>query len=70
MVRWRGDGVAEVAELVDGSRVKVADRTAAERLTNVRLLRGRGRGCRSREDGEFYLADLVGLTRGGRIDVR
>ena len=37
VLRWRGEGVAEVEELVDGVPVKVADRTAAEKLTNTRL---------------------------------
>jgi 16S rRNA processing protein RimM len=60
VVRWRGDGVAEVAELVDGVEVKVTDRTAAERLTNVRLYVERARLPETEAD-EFYLADLVGL---------
>ena len=37
VLRWRGEGVAEIAELADGAEVKVADRTAAEKLTNTRL---------------------------------
>lgn len=61
VVRWRGDGVAEIAQVVDGAEVKVADRTAAERLTNVRLYVERAR-LPEPEDDEFYLADLVGLT--------
>jgi 16S rRNA processing protein RimM len=61
VVRWRGDGVAEIAELVDGVEVKVADRTVAERLTNVRLYVERARLPETADD-EFYLADLVGLT--------
>src|ERR1700722_14240946 len=31
-LRWMGEGVAELFEVVDGRRVKIADRTAAERL--------------------------------------
>ena len=61
VVRWRGEGVAEIAELVDGVEVKIADRTVAERLTNVRLYVERAR-LPEPEDDEFYLADLVGLT--------
>ena len=59
-VRWRGEGVAELAELVDGRRVPVADRAAAERLTNTRFYLERTR-LPPPDDDEFYLADLVGL---------
>jgi 16S rRNA processing protein RimM len=59
-VRWRGEGVAEVAELVDGKPVPVADRTAAEKLVNLRLYAERDRLPPPAED-EFYLADLIGL---------
>jgi 16S rRNA processing protein RimM len=64
VLRWRGDGVAEIAELVGGTEVKVADRGAAERLTNTRLYVGRDRLPEPRED-EFYLADLIGLAAFG-----
>ncbi len=57
---WRGDGVAQLAELVDGRAVPVADRNAAERLTNTRLFIERDR-LPPPDDEEFYLADLVGL---------
>jgi 16S rRNA processing protein RimM len=60
VLRWRGEGVAEIAEIVDGAEVKVADRTAAEKLTNTRLLVDRSQLAEPEED-EFYLADLVGL---------
>ena len=60
MLRWRGEGVAEVAELADGAEVKVADRTAAEKLTNTRLFVDRSQ-LPEPEDDEFYLADLVGM---------
>jgi len=70
VLRSRGAGVAEVAELVDGAEVKVADRTAAEKLTNTRLYVERERLPEPEED-EFYLADLVGSVAcdeaGGRI---
>jgi 16S rRNA processing protein RimM len=60
VVRWRGEGVAEIAELAGGAELKVADRTAAEKLTNTRLLVDRSQ-MPEPEDDEFYLADLVGL---------
>jgi 16S rRNA processing protein RimM len=59
-LRWRGEGIAELAELADGKAVKVADRTAAERLVNTRLYVDRDRLPPPGPD-EFYLADLVGL---------
>jgi 16S rRNA processing protein RimM len=68
VLRWRGEGIAELAELVGGTEVKVADRTAAERLANTRLYVDRARLPEPDVD-EFYLADLVGLAvldRAGR----
>jgi 16S rRNA processing protein RimM len=61
VLRWRGEGVAEIAELADGAEVKVADRTAAETLTNTRLYVDRSQ-LPEPEDDEFYLADLIGLA--------
>lgn len=61
LLRSRGEGIAEVAELVDGDLVKVADRTAAEKLINVRLYVDRAQLPEPAED-EFYLADLIGLV--------
>ena len=61
VVRARGPGVAEVAEIVDGAEVKVADRAAAERLTNTRLFVERER-LPPPEPDEFYLVDLIGLA--------
>ncbi len=58
---WRGVGVAEVFEVRDGMKVRVADREAAGRLTNTRLYVERARLPGLDED-EFYLADLVGLA--------
>lgn len=60
-LRWRGDGLAKIAELVDGTEAALTDRTAAARLTNTRLFIDRDRLPAPEED-EFYLADLVGLT--------
>ncbi len=59
-LRWHAEGIAELAELVDGKPVKPADRTAAERLVNVKLFVERER-LPAPGDDEFYLADLVGL---------
>jgi 16S rRNA processing protein RimM len=60
-LRWRGEGVAEIAELRDGEAVPAADRNAAEKLVNTRLYIDRA--CLPPpEDEEFYLADLVGLA--------
>ena len=61
VLRARGEGVAEVAELIGGAEVKVADRTVAEKLTNVRLYIERAQLPEPEED-EFYLADLIGLA--------
>ena len=58
-LQWESEGVARVAEIVDGKKVPVADRTAAERLVNVALLVPRDRLPPAEED-EFYVADLVG----------
>ena len=55
---WRGEGIAE---LRDAGGRPVADRTAAERLTNLRLHVPRDRLPETAAD-EFYLADLVGLA--------
>ncbi len=61
VLRWRGEGLAEVAEIVSGAEVKVTDRSAAERLTNTRLYVERER-LPEPEPDEFYLVDLVGLA--------
>jgi len=58
---WRGEGVAE---LMDASGAKVADRTAAEKLTNLRLFVPRA-ALPEPETEEFYLADLIGLAARG-----
>jgi len=60
-LRWRGEGIAEISEVIDGGKVKVADRTAAERLVNVRLYVDRAQ-LPEPEDDEYYLADLIGLA--------
>ena len=58
---WRGAGIAEIFEVGAGAPVRVADRAAAERLTNTRLYIDRARLPAPGED-EFYLADLIGLV--------
>ena len=57
-LRWQSEGVAE---LRDGAGQAVADRSAAERLTNMRLFVPRERLPPTEAD-EFYLADLIGLA--------
>jgi 16S rRNA processing protein RimM len=61
LLRWRGEGVAEVEAQIDGAAVKVADRNAAEKLTNTRLYVDRTQLPEPDAD-EFYLADLIGMT--------
>ena len=58
---WRSEGVAELRD-ADGK--PVADRTAAERLVNMRLHVDRSALPPPDED-EFYLADLVGMRAVG-----
>jgi len=55
---WRGGGVAALS---DAAGNPVADRSAAERLTNTRLYVERDR-LPSPDQDEFYLADLVGMA--------
>jgi 16S rRNA processing protein RimM len=64
MLRWVGEGIAEISDVTNGAPVKVADRTAAERLTNTKLFIERDR-LPAPEDDEYYLADLIGLTAVG-----
>lgn len=54
---WRGEGVAQ---LTDAEGRAVADRTAAEKLTNLKLHIDRDR-LPVPDAEEFYLSDLVGL---------
>ena len=61
VLRMRGEGVAEIAEVVGGVEVKVADRTAAEKLVNTRLYVERAQLPEPEAD-EYYLADLIGLA--------
>ncbi len=61
VLTWASEGVAKLAEIVDGREVPLRDRTAAEALVNVRLHVDRGRLPPPGDEDEFYLADLVGL---------
>jgi 16S rRNA processing protein RimM len=61
VLRWRGEGIAEIEEHAGGATVKVADRNAAEKLTNTRLYIDRAQ-LPEPEPDEFYFADLVGMT--------
>jgi 16S rRNA processing protein RimM len=60
-LRWKAEGVAEIARMVDGVAVKVADRTQAEKLTNTKLFIDRS-ALPPPDEEEYYLADLIGLT--------
>ena len=53
---WRASGVAE---LRDAAGQVLPDRAAAERMVNTKLWVDR---LPAPEEGEFYLADLVGMT--------
>ncbi len=61
VLTWRGEGIAAVAEIIDGALCRITDRTAAEKLTNTRLFIPRETLPPAGEE-EFYLADLIGLT--------
>jgi len=56
-IAWKGDGVAE---LRDAQGNPVGDRTAAEKLVNLRLHAARDRLPPAAED-DYYIADLIGL---------
>jgi 16S rRNA processing protein RimM len=59
-LRWMAEGIAEIYEVVDGKPLKIADRDAAERLTNTKLFIERDR-LPAPDADEYYLADLIGL---------
>jgi 16S rRNA processing protein RimM len=60
-LNWKAEGVAEICQIIDGTPIKVTDRTAAEKLTNTRLFVDRS-VLPLPDDDEYYLADLVGLS--------
>ncbi len=59
-MRWHSEGVAELFEMADGKRLRVPDRTAAEKLVNTRLYIERA-SLPPPDADEFYLSDLQGL---------
>ena len=59
-LRWKSDGVAEIFEIIEGKRVAVATREAAQALVNTRLFVPRAKLPKPDED-EFYLVDLIGM---------
>ncbi|HET9148213.1 MAG TPA: ribosome maturation factor RimM [Acetobacteraceae bacterium] len=59
-LEWQADGVARLAEVVDGAERWVQDRNAAERLTNMPLYTPR-HALPDADEDEFYLTDLIGL---------
>jgi 16S rRNA processing protein RimM len=59
-LRWVAAGIAEISEQAADKVVKIADREAAERLTNTQLFVDRDR-LPAPEPDEYYLADLIGL---------
>jgi len=59
-LQWQSEGIARLAERIGGRDVPVADRTAAEGLTNTRLYVPRSALPEADED-EYYLTDLIGL---------
>ncbi len=60
-LRWQAEGVARVAEIVEGKPVWFATREDAAKLTNTNLLIARDRLPAPAAD-EYYLTDLVGLA--------
>jgi 16S rRNA processing protein RimM len=60
-LRWRGEGIAELAELVEGKPVPLANREEAAKLVNARLYVDRER-LPDAETDEFYHADLIGMA--------
>jgi len=68
-LRWVGEGIAEVFEIVGGEPMKITDRTTAERLTNTKLFIERDR-LPPPETDEYYLADLIGLAAVNRAGAR
>ncbi len=59
-LKWKTAGVAEVFQIVEGKRVPLTTREAAQALVNTRLYIPREKLPPPGEE-EFYLADLMGL---------
>lgn len=60
-LKWVGQGIAQLSDVIGAARIPIADRAAAERLTNTKLFVDR-RSLPPTDDDEFYLADLIGLA--------
>jgi 16S rRNA processing protein RimM len=59
-LKWKSEGIAEILQIIEGKRVPVTSREAAQALVNTRLYIPRAKLPPVAED-EFYVADLVGL---------
>ena len=59
-LRWRGEGIAEIFEVIDRKRVAVTTREGAAALVNTRLYSAREKLPPPAEE-EVYQADLIGL---------
>ena len=59
-LKWKTAGVAEVFQIVEGKRVPLTTREAAQALVNTRLYIPREKLPPPGKE-EFYLADLMGL---------
>ena len=59
-LKWKSEGIAEIFQIIEGKRVPVTTREAAQALVNTRLTIPRTKLPPVEED-EFYLADLIGL---------
>ena len=60
-LEWVSENIAQLSEITAAGRRPITDRNEAERLTNTELFAPRS-ALPEAEDGEFYLADLVGLA--------
>jgi 16S rRNA processing protein RimM len=59
-LKWKSEGIAEIFQIIEGKRVPVTSREAAQALVNTRLYIPRAK-LPPVEADEFYVADLVGL---------
>jgi 16S rRNA processing protein RimM len=60
-LEWVSENIAQLSEITAAGPRRISDRNEAERLTNTELFAPRS-ALPEAEDGEFYLADLVGLA--------
>ena len=60
-LQWVSENIAQLTEITAAGPRRISDRNEAERLTNTELFAPRS-ALPEAEDGEFYLADLVGLA--------